>query len=255
MRARNLKPSFFKNEELADVPFEARILFIGLWCMADREGRLEDRPKRIKAEVFPYDSVQIEKLIDVITCHGFIVRYGDNQKRYIQIINFNKHQRPHPHEAKSIIPPCNDITCNVRLNPDVMNAVTMNPDVRNPESLSPSKPPAAGVPYEDFLKSYNDFRGKLPEAKSLNDDRKRKMRIRWAKNPDLVYWKNVTEKLAMSELAQKWASLDWILANDTNHVKAMEGNYDNRRNGDLNARTNSPVRNISRDPATAGYAE
>ena len=47
-RARNIKPGFFKNEFLAEMPCEVRLLFIGLWTLADREGRLEDRPKRIK---------------------------------------------------------------------------------------------------------------------------------------------------------------------------------------------------------------
>jgi hypothetical protein len=32
-----------------------RLLFTGLWCLADREGRLEDRPAEIKAEIFSYD--------------------------------------------------------------------------------------------------------------------------------------------------------------------------------------------------------
>ena len=44
MRTRLLKPGFFMNEELARLPVRARLLFAGLWCLADREGRLEDRP-------------------------------------------------------------------------------------------------------------------------------------------------------------------------------------------------------------------
>ena len=48
-RARNIKPGFFANENLAECDPLARLLFAGLWCLADREGRLEDRPKRIAA--------------------------------------------------------------------------------------------------------------------------------------------------------------------------------------------------------------
>jgi hypothetical protein len=47
-RTRQIKPGFFKNDELAELPIEARLLFAGLWTIADREGRLEDRPKKIK---------------------------------------------------------------------------------------------------------------------------------------------------------------------------------------------------------------
>jgi hypothetical protein len=105
MRARIIKPSFFINEDLATLPYEARLLFIGLWCVADREGRLEDRPRRLKAELFPYDDIELDPLLSQLAELGFIVRYEAQGKRYIQITNFTKHQRLHPNEAPSTIPP------------------------------------------------------------------------------------------------------------------------------------------------------
>lgn len=103
-RSRNIKPGFFANEELADLPFEARLLFIGLWTLADREGRLEDRPKRIRAQVFPYDSIDAEPLMKQLASSGFIVRYEVSGERYAQIVNFGKHQMPHHKEVPSEIP-------------------------------------------------------------------------------------------------------------------------------------------------------
>lgn len=104
MRARNLKPGFFKNEDLAEIDPLGRILFTGLWCMADRDGRLEDRPKRIKAEILPYDNCEIDKLLWVLATKAFIQRYAINGYNYIQITNFHKHQNPHMKEAESTIP-------------------------------------------------------------------------------------------------------------------------------------------------------
>ena len=109
MRARNLKPGFFKNEDLAELPFEGRLLFAGLWCLADREGRLEDRPKRIKAEVFAFDSVDVEKLLSQLAFYGFIVRYEAQGSRFIEIPNFVAHQVPHYKEKPSIIPPSSTV--------------------------------------------------------------------------------------------------------------------------------------------------
>ena len=63
MRARNIKTGFYKNDQLAECSLAARLLFPGLWMMADRDGRLEYRPKRIKAEVFPYDDVDVSALV------------------------------------------------------------------------------------------------------------------------------------------------------------------------------------------------
>jgi hypothetical protein len=107
LRARNIKPGFFKNEDLAEIEPIGRLLFQGLWCMADREGRLEDRPKRIKIECLPYDNLTDQKiggLLNSLHEHGFIIRYMVSGLKYIQIINFVKHQHVNIKEPESIIP-------------------------------------------------------------------------------------------------------------------------------------------------------
>lgn len=103
-RARNIKPSFFTNDELAELPALGRLLFIALWTMADREGRLEDRPKRIKAEALPYDECDADALLSALAERAFIVRYEVDGARFIQVVNFAKHQNPHVKEAPSSIP-------------------------------------------------------------------------------------------------------------------------------------------------------
>lgn len=115
MRSRTVKPSFFTNEDLAELSAMARLLFIGLFMFADREGRFEWRPKRMKAEIFPYENVKMDGLLSELTGGGFIVRYSVDGQEYGEIPNFVKHQPIHPHEAKSTIPSCHDrdvITCN-----------------------------------------------------------------------------------------------------------------------------------------------
>lgn len=104
MRARNIKPGFFKNPELAECPFEARILFAGLWCMADREGRLEDRPTKIKMELFPADSFDINPLLDLLAKKGLIHRYEAMGLMVIQVVAFSEHQNPHHKEPPSTLP-------------------------------------------------------------------------------------------------------------------------------------------------------
>lgn len=103
-RARNIKPGFFTNDHLADCDPLARLLFIGLWCMADREGRLEDRPKKIKAELLPYDNANIDKLLSQLIEREFLIRYTVEGKQYLQVDKFAKHQNPHIKEAESTIP-------------------------------------------------------------------------------------------------------------------------------------------------------
>jgi len=114
-RIRTIKPDFFKDDDLAELPFQHRLLFAGLWTQADRAGRLENRPKRLKAEIFPYDNLDVEKLLSKLehpqlSCRPqkqFISRYEVNGEKYIEIIGFLEHQRPHHTELESTIPPYN----------------------------------------------------------------------------------------------------------------------------------------------------
>lgn len=104
-RARNIKPGFFRNADLAELSVEARLLFIGLWTIADREGRLDDRPKQIKMEIYPADSFDVSALLEELADTDMLDRYEVGGKKYIQIVNFTKHQNPHKDERASAIPP------------------------------------------------------------------------------------------------------------------------------------------------------
>lgn len=106
-RIREVKPEIFLDEQLAEVSHAARFLFVGLWTLADREGRLEDRPARIKAQIFPYGSEDCDALLDELANHAgaFVQRYEVDGRRLLAVRSFKKHQRPHPKETPSKIPP------------------------------------------------------------------------------------------------------------------------------------------------------
>ena len=120
-RIRYLKPDFFKDEDLATLPFEVRLFFAGLWNFADKAGRLEDRPLRLKVDIFPYDKVDIDKCLSLLTKpkngsqKPFIQRYEVNGERFIQIINWDKHQKPHHTEVNSHIPKPPPLTTPIKI--------------------------------------------------------------------------------------------------------------------------------------------
>lgn len=104
-RARNIKPAIMDNEDLAELDGLTRLLFIYLWMLADREGRIEDRPKRIGAQALPYDrSADIDSMLNDLHRAGFILRYEVSGARFIQVLSFAKHQTPHVREADSELP-------------------------------------------------------------------------------------------------------------------------------------------------------
>jgi hypothetical protein len=104
-RTRYLKLGFFHNEALCELEPLTRLLFAGLICLADREGRLEDRPRKIRALIFPYErEANVEVMLGKLAAAGFILRYNVNDEGYVQIVNFTKHQHPHPKEPFSGFP-------------------------------------------------------------------------------------------------------------------------------------------------------
>ncbi len=105
-RARNIKPNIMANETLGELPPLTRLLFIYLWMLADREGRIEDRPRRIAALALPFDTgADVESMLSELAAAGFIGRYQADGLSCIQVLNFYKHQSPHVREQASGLPP------------------------------------------------------------------------------------------------------------------------------------------------------
>jgi hypothetical protein len=107
MRARNIKPAFFENEVLAELDPLVRLLFIGLWCNADRDGRMEFRPKRLKANIMPYDDVPEDTFLSMCRkLHDaeFVTIYKVGGTELLEIPTFSTHQNPHIREKSLKLP-------------------------------------------------------------------------------------------------------------------------------------------------------
>lgn len=108
MRIRNIRPGFWTNEDLADCTDRQNLLFIGLWMLADKNGCVEYRPRRIKAQLFgirDYTAKELQKdcgrLSEVLLIHFYRASEGETPTEecneetadFIYIPNFVKHQR------------------------------------------------------------------------------------------------------------------------------------------------------------------
>ncbi len=159
MRARNIKPGFFKNPDLADAGPAVQLLFAGLWCMADKEGRLKDSPRIIKAEIFPYYDMDVNGGLTVLERIGLLRRYVTDGVPVIEVTNFKKHQSPHHTEKSSELPAFRCLTVNSPKsnggNPsDSLIPDSLIPDSQNPDSKN-------GAP-EEWT-----FVGKIPAPEKL----------------------------------------------------------------------------------------
>jgi hypothetical protein len=102
---RTVKPELFFDEELEALGDTAKIAFIGLFCQADRRGRMKDQPEILRCHIFPHrPELDFDSILWKLHPR-FIVRYKNEDGRvYIWVRNFEKHQRPHHTEAESAFP-------------------------------------------------------------------------------------------------------------------------------------------------------
>jgi hypothetical protein len=100
-RIRTIKPEFFTSEDIVSLPPLARILYIALWCEADKEGRMAWKPQTFKMRYLPADDCDIEALCNALITRGLIVKYED---QYAYIPRFKEHQHINPREKSSTLP-------------------------------------------------------------------------------------------------------------------------------------------------------
>lgn len=202
-RARNIKPGFFTNDQLAEIDPLGRILFIGLWTIADREGRMEDRPRRIKAELLPYDDSDVDSLLQQLEKHGFILRYSVGEDRYIQVLNFTKHQNPHVKESASTIPAPDEHgtgTVQEQNVPDENPADSLNP-ITDTGSLIPDTPTESAPARDSSVEQrFAEFWNAYPKKADKDRARKAFSRIRWSQ----VEFSTVMAALEQHKRSAQW---------------------------------------------------
>jgi len=234
-------------------------LFIGLWGLADRKGRLEDRPKRIKIEIFPYRDLPLfNGYLTELQRLGFIDRYEVDGLPIIQVINFTKHQSPHKTEKDSILPskPVNkDVTQDAPLDNGAItvkaasdNALTPDSCLLTPDSclLTPEEDLSADesalvtckqVPIKKIIDLYHKKLPSLPEMKKATTTRTGYIRQRWREGdlPDLETWGKYFDHIGKSDFLMGRvepmpgrqifrADLEWI-TKPANYAKIFEGRY------------------------------
>jgi len=176
-RARNVKPSLLLNEVLGTADPLLTILFAGLWMLADREGRLEDRPARIKAQIFPYRDLPLfNGYLTELQQLGFIDRYEVEKQAIIQVLNFAKHQSPHKTEKPSELP-AKPVTARVTCNAPLNNGSLTVKESLIPDSLIP-----------DSLYLRDSDSGESPPAKSERSKPKTRVPENFMVTPELIAW-------------------------------------------------------------------
>lgn len=100
-RIRTIKPEFFTSADIVWLSPLARLLYIAVWCEADKEGRLVWSPRTFKLRYLPGDNCDIDALCNELVASRLVVLYGDG---LAHIPTFKAHQHVNPRESVSQLP-------------------------------------------------------------------------------------------------------------------------------------------------------
>ncbi len=95
-RNRTISPDFWTMEAVIDCQPMTRLLFIGLWNFADDGGVQPLRPRTIRMQVFPGDTIENERVREMIgelAAQGLVRIYAVEGVEYVAIVDWDQMQR------------------------------------------------------------------------------------------------------------------------------------------------------------------
>lgn len=101
MRIRSIKPEFWRSDDITELEWDDRLIFIGLWSYVDDNGVGMDKLASIAADLFAGDIerdssetfARVSRGLQNLSEAGRIVRYTVSGKQYLEVVNWEKHQR------------------------------------------------------------------------------------------------------------------------------------------------------------------
>lgn len=163
-RIRTIKPEFFTSEDIVALSPMARLLYIALWCEADREGRMAWKPATFKLRYFPGDNCDIHALCDELVKAKLVILYGEG---YAYVPAFKKHQHINPREAGSSLPAPEEVDACARVN-DASPRVSDTQGGKERKGNIETRQHASGYPedFERFWKAYPCHKAKQDALKA-----------------------------------------------------------------------------------------
>lgn len=103
-RIRTIKPEFFMSEDMGALTVNSRLLYIALWCHADRGGKLKYQRTALMCQCMPFEMDKFDECMAELEAKGHLHSYEVDGRKYLFLPTFLHHQRPHGTEKESEIP-------------------------------------------------------------------------------------------------------------------------------------------------------
>lgn len=96
-RKRMIDPNIWQSEDFSKLSTLAKLVFIGLFSLADDEGRGRCNPVYLKSTLFPYEecirSADIDKTLSEISSNMSVIFYSCDGSNYYSLYNWNTWQK------------------------------------------------------------------------------------------------------------------------------------------------------------------
>lgn len=92
-RKRIIDPDFWLKEDITSCSYETRLFYIGTWNFSDDYGVIEDSIPKLKAQIFPYDPLDVTPLRAKLVEIGKLIPFEADGKRWLYIKNFLEWQK------------------------------------------------------------------------------------------------------------------------------------------------------------------
>lgn len=246
-RIRTIKPEFPQSESMGRVSRDARLLFVMLWPICDDHGRARAASRMLASLLFPYDDDApglIDGWLDELEREGCITRYVVNGSTFLQVNNWLIHQKidkpskpqfPSPSEGFARI---REDSSEEGKGKDLQEkTLSAGADSDGDDGVDvKAKNPGRLIPVAAILAAYHEHLPMMPAVRVMTDARKRKLKARWtedAQRQTVEYWQKFFAYVAGSDFLtgrdNRWTGCDfeWLIEAG-NHVKVIEGKYENR---------------------------
>lgn len=113
MRIRSIKPEFWSSDDVTELTWYERLVWIGLWSYVDDNGVGRDRLASICGDLFSGDVerdpretfARVSKALSALAEKGRIRRYEVNGRKYLLIEGWSRHQRiVNPSKSRNPLP-------------------------------------------------------------------------------------------------------------------------------------------------------
>lgn len=138
MPNRIIKESICRSDSVDSLSWFEEVLFYRLIVVCDDYGRFDGRPAIIKGACFPLKDIrveQIKKALDKLSTVGMVWRYNVEDKPFLQLIAWERHQQI---RAKNSKYPAPDRACNQLISDDSKCPRNRESKYENRESYSRS---------------------------------------------------------------------------------------------------------------------